>query len=91
MLNSCSDFLNVNPKQTLDENLLTSPEDADGFVTAAYARITDIPSWDSPFAPWWSGSMRSDDSTKPEAALGTVAMVGDTWKPSFILPPTAGR
>ena len=51
MLNSCSDFLNVNPKQTLDENLLTSPEDADGFVTAAYARITDIPSWDSPFSP----------------------------------------
>ena len=64
MLNSCSDFLNVNPKQTLDENLLTSPEDADGFVTAAYARITDIPSWDSPFSPWWSGSMRSDDSYK---------------------------
>ena len=61
---SCTDYLDVNPKQVLDDNLLNKPEDVDGFVTAAYARITDIPSWDSPFAPWWSGSMRSDDSYK---------------------------
>lgn len=62
--NSCSDFLQVNPKQVLDEGLLTKPGDMEGFVTAAYARITDIPSWDSPFSPWWSGSLRSDDSYK---------------------------
>ncbi|MEL7585840.1 MAG: RagB/SusD family nutrient uptake outer membrane protein [Prolixibacteraceae bacterium] len=60
----CSDFLQVNPKQVLDEGLLTKPEDMEGFVTSAYARITDIPSWDSPFSPWWSGSLRSDDSYK---------------------------
>ena len=62
--NSCSNFLEVNPKQVLDDALLTKPSDMEGFVTAAYARITDIPSWDSPFSPWWSGSLRSDDSYK---------------------------
>lgn len=62
--NSCTDFLEKNPKQVLDEALLNKPEDMDGFVTAAYARMTDIPSFDSPFSPWWTGSMRADDSYK---------------------------
>ncbi|MCH5691056.1 hypothetical protein LWM68_46640 [Niabella sp. W65] len=60
----CDRYLDVAPKQVLDEGLLTKPEDMEGFVTAAYARMTDIPSFDSPFSPWWSGSMRSDDSYK---------------------------
>lgn len=75
-ISSCSDFLEVNPKQVLDDNLLNKPEDLDGFVTAAYARITDIPSWDSPFSPWWSGSLRSDDSYK---AGGGTWDAGDGW------------
>ena len=62
-LTGCEDFLQVNPKQVLDENLLVKPSDMEGSVTAAYARMTDIPSWDSPFSPWWSGSLRSDDSS----------------------------
>jgi hypothetical protein len=74
--NSCNNFLEVNPKQVLDEALLTKPSDMDGFVTAAYARITDIPSWDSPFSPWWSGSMRSDDSYK---GGGGTWDGGDGW------------
>src|SRR5690606_24869229 len=49
--------------------------DMEGFVTAAYARITDIPSWDSPFSPWWSGSMRADDSYKG----GGGTWDGDGW------------
>lgn len=75
-LNSCEDFLEINPKQVLDENLLVKPSDMEGFVTAAYARITDIPSWDSPFAPWWSGSLRADDSYK---GGGGVWDGGDGW------------
>ena len=75
-LNSCSDFLEVAPKQVLDESLLNKPEDMEGFVTAAYARITDIPSWDSPFSPWWTGSLRSDDSYK---GGGGVWDGGDGW------------
>lgn len=71
----CTDALNVAPKQVLDESLLVKPDDMEGFVTAAYARITDIPSWDSPFAPWWSGSMRADDSYKG----GGGTWDGDGW------------
>ncbi|ULT23039.1 hypothetical protein KUH03_27830 [Sphingobacterium sp. E70] len=59
----------------LDESFLVKPEDMDGFVTAAYARMTDIPSFDSPFAPWWSGSMRADDSYKG----GGGTWDGDGW------------
>lgn len=73
---SCSNYLEVNPKQALDENILNSPEDMDGFVTAAYARMTDIPSWDSVFSPWWSGSMRADDSYK---GGGGTWDGGDGW------------
>lgn len=75
-LTGCEDFLQVNPKQVLDENLLVKPSDMEGFVTAAYARMTDIPSWDSPFSPWWSGSLRSDDSYK---GGGGVWDGGDGW------------
>jgi len=71
----CTNALDIAPKQVLDESLLTKPEDMEGFVTAAYARMTDIPSWDSPFAPWWSGSMRSDDSYKG----GGGTWDGDGW------------
>lgn len=71
----CSDALDIPPKQVLDESLLTKPGDMEGFVTAAYARVTDIPSWDSPFAQWWSGSMRSDDSYKG----GGGTWDGDGW------------
>ena len=75
-VNNCADYLNVNPKQVLDDGLLTSPTDMEGFVTAAYARITDIPSWDSPFSPWWTGSMRADDSYK---GGGGTWDGGDGW------------
>src|SRR5690606_23558157 len=71
----CSDALNVAPKQVLDESFLVKPEDMEGFVTAAYARMTDIPSFDSPFSPWWSGSMRADDSYKG----GGGTWDGDGW------------
>ena len=75
MASSCADSLNIAPKQVLDESLLNKPEDMEGFVTAAYARMTDIPSWDSPFSPWWTGSLRSDDSYKG----GGGTWDGDGW------------
>ena len=75
MATSCDKYLDVAPKQVLDESLLNKPGDMEGFVTAAYARMTDIPSFDSPFSPWWSGSMRSDDSYKG----GGGTWDGDGW------------
>ena len=38
-VSSCDSYLDVNPKQVLDENILNTPSDIDGFVTAAYARM----------------------------------------------------
>lgn len=64
-VSSCDSYLDVNPKQVLDENILSKPSDIDGFVTAAYARMCEMGSLDSsPYMYWWSGSMRSDDSYK---------------------------
>ena len=61
---SCDSYLNVNPKQVLDENILSKPSDIEGFVTAAYARMCEIGSFESVYMYWWSGSMRSDDVYK---------------------------
>lgn len=66
----CTDHLGVSPKQILDNSPLNKSEDVDGSVTAAHARITDIPFWGSSFALWWSGSMCSGDSYKDD---------GGTW------------
>lgn len=62
---SCDSYLDINPKQVLDEGILNKPSDIDGFVTAAYARMCEMGSLDSsPYMYWWSGSMRSDDCFK---------------------------
>lgn len=71
----CDSQLDIPGKQVLDEALLNKPKDMEGFVTAAYARMTDMPSFDSPFSPWWSGSMRADDSYKG----GGGTWDGDGW------------
>lgn len=63
-VSSCDSYLNVNPKQVLDENILNKPSDIKGFVTAAYARMCEIGSFESVYMYWWSGSMRSDDTYK---------------------------
>lgn len=60
----CDNKLDINPKQVLDENILNKPEDVDGFLTAAYARLTDVGSIDPPFQSKLFGSIRSDDSYK---------------------------
>lgn len=60
----CGNKLDINPKQVLDENLLNTPKDVDGFITAAYARLTDVGSLDAPFQSKLFGSIRSDDSYK---------------------------
>lgn len=61
----CDSYLDINPKQVLDENILNKPSDIDGFVTAAYSRMCEMGALDSsPYMYWWSGSMRSDDSYK---------------------------
>ena len=64
-VSSCDSYLDINPKQVLDQNILNKPSDIEGFVTAAYARMCEMGSLDSsPYMYWWSGSMRSDDCYK---------------------------
>ncbi len=40
-VSSCDSYLDINPKQVLDQNILNKPSDIEGFVTAAYARMCD--------------------------------------------------
>jgi hypothetical protein len=70
----CDKKLDINPKQVLDDNILNTPKDVDGFVTAAYARLTDVGSIDNPFQSKLFGSIRSDDSYK--AGGGTWDLPG---------------
>lgn len=60
----CDSFLDINTKQSLDENLLDKPSNVEGFVIAAYARIANLLPTESVFMYWWSGSMRADDTYK---------------------------
>lgn len=73
--NSCGDFLEVNPKQSLDQGTLTKPSDMEGFVTAAYARLTENDPRDSYIGNWFWGSMRADDAYKGGGGEGDV----DGW------------
>lgn len=70
---SCSDLLDVKPKQVLDDGLLVKPSDMDGFVTSAYARLTENGAIDSPLGLWFWGSMRADDSYKGGGGTADVA------------------
>lgn len=75
-MTGCEDFLQVNPKQVLDENLLVKPSDMEGFVTAAYARMTIHHSH-------LGGRVLFVLTTliKAVAVSGTAATDGDIWKP----------
>ena len=41
-VSSCDSYLDINPKQVLDQNILNKPSDIEGFVTAAYARMCEM-------------------------------------------------
>ncbi|WP_133548031.1 RagB/SusD family nutrient uptake outer membrane protein [Salegentibacter sp. 24] len=60
---SCSDFLEEDPYAVLSEEQLTTPENVDGFVTAAYAALGND-HYDIPFSLWPYGNVRSDDAYK---------------------------
>lgn len=64
MLDSCSDFLDFKPKGTLTEADVSTAENVDKMVTAAYAALgNDF--WDRSITSMWVyGSVRSDDAYK---------------------------
>lgn len=59
----CSDFLEESPRSVLTEEDLVTPENIDGFVTAAYAALGND-HYDIPFSLWPYGNVRSDDAYK---------------------------
>lgn len=60
---SCSDYLDTDPSGVLNEDQITTPENVDGFVTAAYAALGND-HYDIPFSLWPYGNVRSDDAYK---------------------------
>jgi len=59
----CSEFLEESPRSVLSEEDLVTPENIDGFVTAAYASLGND-HYDTPFSLWPYGNVRSDDAYK---------------------------
>ncbi|MFD0990337.1 RagB/SusD family nutrient uptake outer membrane protein [Mariniflexile jejuense] len=59
----CSDFLEESPRSVLSEEELITPDNIDGFVTAAYASLGND-HYDIPFSLWPYGNVRSDDAYK---------------------------
>ncbi len=60
---SCTDFLDNSPRGVLDEEQLVTPQNVDGFVTAAYSALGND-HYDTPFSLWPYGNVRSDDAYK---------------------------
>ncbi|WP_205502312.1 RagB/SusD family nutrient uptake outer membrane protein [Rufibacter psychrotolerans] len=60
---ACQDQLEVDPKGILNEGQLTSPENAEGLVIAAYSFLAN--DWyNAPNSLWPYGNIRSDDAYK---------------------------
>ena len=64
----CSDYLEVYPKGVLAEDLISGPENLDGYVTSAYAYMPQV-GFGSSHNPWMHGSIRSDDAYKGGGGL----------------------
>jgi hypothetical protein len=73
LLFSCKRYLDVSPQGTLTEGQVTTPENVDGLVTAAYASIgNDV--FTGPITSMWIyGSVHSDDAYKGGGAVDDLA------------------
>ncbi|UAB84130.1 RagB/SusD family nutrient uptake outer membrane protein [Zunongwangia sp. SCSIO 43204] len=60
---SCQDVLEVDPKGVLNEGQITTPEDAEKFVIAAYSQLGND-EINRAFSLWQYGDMRADDAYK---------------------------
>ena len=60
---SCEDVLDVDPKGVLNEEQISTPEDAEKFVIAAYSQLGND-EINRPFSLWQYGDMRADDAYK---------------------------
>lgn len=60
---SCSDILDVDPRGVLNEDQIRTPQDAEGFVIAAYSQLGND-EINRAFSLWPYGNVRADDAYK---------------------------
>ena len=72
MLVSCESFLDVNPKGTLSEGQLSTPENAENLVIAAYSSLGNDNYNNKTNGLWPYGDLRSGDAYKGGAGTGDM-------------------
>src|SRR5690606_11891341 len=63
LMTSCNDMLEVGPRGVLNEDQVSSPEEIDGFVIAAYSQLGND-EINRAFSMYQYGNIRSDDAYK---------------------------
>jgi hypothetical protein len=71
---ACEDYLDVNPKGTLSDTQLNSPEMVEKMVLAAYSHVENDNREQS---PWLFSDIRSGDAYKGGSNSGDMAWAGD--------------
>ncbi|MFC0261659.1 RagB/SusD family nutrient uptake outer membrane protein [Fontibacter flavus] len=74
-LNSCSDFLEFEPRGVLSSENVNSPSNAEALVIAAYAGIGNDEMIGPLTSLWVYGSVRSDDAYKGGGGRGDVDVI----------------
>src|SRR5687768_7062272 len=72
MVGSCSDFLEQEPQGTLSTANVSTAQNADALVTAAYASIGNDDMIGPTTSMWVYGSVRSDDAHKGGGGVSDV-------------------
>lgn len=86
----CDDFLNYQPKGVLTQAQVTTPENANSLVTAAYAGIANDEMIGPITSMWIYGSVRSDDAYKGGGGTGDVGDVNRYEQYNLTVPDQAG-
>lgn len=75
LLTSCESFLNVNPKRTLSDDQLNTPDNVEKLVIAAYSALGNDNYFYKVNSPWPYGDLRGGDAYKGGAGTGDM----DEW------------
>src|SRR3954449_4470439 len=89
IFSSCKKVLDYTPAGALTPSDLTSPEAAEGLVTAAYAAIGNGDMIGPIYSNWAYGSVRSDDAYKGGGGTADVGEV-DALEHYNLVTPTMG-
>ncbi len=90
VVGACTEHLDFQPKGTLTEEQVTTPDNLDALVTAAYAAIgNDF--WNNSITSMWVyGSVRSDDAYKGGGSVDDVGEVNAYEQYNLTQPTTGG-